>query len=199
MVVTISIVLVPAVTEDGLNVATAPVGNPLAEKLSVTAGPAPAGAVGIVKLAGWPAMTVCGAGGFGIEKPTIVSVSPLDEPPPGVGLNTVTEGVPVVAMAVAETDAINCVALVKVVAKAVPLSFTIEVLMKFVPVSISETAVPADTVEGCNPVRVGAGLPAALMVNVSAFDVPPPGAGFVTVTAGVPVLATSVARIDAVT
>ena len=40
---------------------------------------------------------------------------------------------------------------------------------------------------------------AALTVKVTALEVPPPGVGFVTVTAGVPTLATSVARMAAVT
>lgn len=38
----------------------------------------------------------------------------------------------------------------------------------------------------------------SVMVNVSAFDVPPPGVGFTTVTAAVPAAATSAAVMDAV-
>jgi hypothetical protein len=115
-----------------------------------------------------------------------------------VGLNTVTEGVPAVAIDAAGTVAVNCVALVKVVAKAVPLSFTTEVLIKFVPVTTSETAVEAETVEGWSMVNVGAGLAAALIVNVCAPDVPPPGVGLKTVTEAVPAVAMSLAGTAAV-
>ena len=48
-------------------------------------------------------------------------------------------------------------------------------------------------------VNVAAGANAAVMLNVTELDVPPPGDGFVTVTPGVPAVATSVARIAAVT
>ena len=107
VVATVITVLVPGVTGDGRNDAEAPIGKPLAAGVSIVAGAAPAGAVGIVKFADWPAITVCGAGGFGSEKPTMVTVEPLEVPPTGVGLNTVTEAVPAVGMAVAGTEAIN--------------------------------------------------------------------------------------------
>src|SRR5882672_4302780 len=49
--------------------------------------------------------------------------------------------------------------------------------MKLVPV-ISTIVPPAvDPLGGVIPVTVGAWVPAAVMVNVWAFDVPPPGAG----------------------
>ena len=198
VVVTVITVLVPAVTDGGANVAAAPVGSPVAEKFSVAAAPAPAGAVGIVKFADWPAGTVWEAGWFGSEKPTMASVTAPEVPPPGVGLNTVAEAVPDAEMAPAVTDAVNCVALPNVVARAVPLSFTTEVLIKLVPVTVSETAAPAETVEGCNPVSAGIGLPAALIVNVSAPDVPPPGVGLNTVTEAVPAVAMSLAGTAAV-
>jgi hypothetical protein len=40
----------------------------------------------------------------------IVKVCALDVPPPGVGLNTVTEAVPAVAMSAAVMAAVSCVA-----------------------------------------------------------------------------------------
>lgn len=44
----------------------------------------------------------------------------------------------------------------------------------------------------------GAGLFAPVTVKTTAFEVPPPSAGLVTVTEGVPAVATSLARIAAV-
>ena len=116
-------------------------------------------------------------------------------------MKTVTEAVPAVAMSLAGTAAVNCVALPNVVTNAVPFHFTTEALMKLVPVTVNVKAAPAAVAEeGCSAVSVGTGLfVPALIVNVRAFDAPPPGPGFVTVTEGVPAVATSVARIDAVT
>lgn len=51
---------------------------------------------------------------------------------------------------------------------------------------------------GCSDVIAGAGLFAAVMVKVTALDVPPPGAGLVTVTPGVPTVVMSLARMAAV-
>lgn len=68
--------------------------------------------------------------------------------------------------------------------------------MKPLPFTVSvNAAVPALTVFGDMEVATGCGL---FTVNVIAFDVPPPGAGFVTVTEGVPAAATSPAKIVAV-
>jgi len=128
-------------------------------------------------------------------------VSAFDVPPPGVGFVTVTAGVPAAATSVARIAAVTFVALTNVVVRALPLKLTTAPLTKLDPLTVSVNAPdPAVALAGCSVVIAGTGLfAAALMANVSAFDVPPPGTGFVTVTAGVPVLATSVARIDAVT
>ena len=121
-------------------------------------------------------------------------------PPPGVGLKTVTEAVPAEAMSVAGTIAVNCVALPKVVVNAAPFHFTTEALMKFVPVTVRVNAAPPAVAEvGEIIVSVGEGLfVAALMVNVCALEVPPPGVGFKTVTEAVPAEAMSVAGTIAV-
>lgn len=72
--------------------------------------------------------------------------------------------------------------------------------MKFVPVSVIVKDGPrAVVVVGLMEVRVGTGLGAELTVKLTEFEVPPPGAAFVTVTGNEPVDATSLARIDAVT
>ena len=77
----------------------------------------------------------------------MVNVSGVDVPPPGVGVNTVTEAVPAVAMSPAGTAAVNCVALPKVVVRAVPFHCTTDVLMKFVPVKVNMKAGPPAVAE----------------------------------------------------
>ena len=65
--------------------------------------------------------------------------------------------------------------------------------MKFVPFTVSvKAAPPAAAVFGLKLVSVGAGL-LLLMVNVTAPDKPPPGAGLKTVSCAVPALVTSAA------
>ena len=50
----------------------------------------------------------------------IVKVEELEVPPPGAIFTTVTEGVPAVAISVAEIDAVNRVKETKVVVRAAP-------------------------------------------------------------------------------
>lgn len=57
-------------------------------------------------------------------------------------MKTVTDAVPAVAMSLAGTAAVNCVALPNVVVSATPFQCTAEVLMKFVPVTVSVKAAP---------------------------------------------------------
>src|SRR5437867_4240858 len=80
----------------------------------------------------------------------------------------------------------------------VPPKLMVVPLTKFVPVIVSvEPEVPAILLEGERLLAIGTGL---LTVNVSGgVDVPPPGAGFVTVTEIVPAVAISEDAIDAVT
>ncbi len=120
-----------------------------------------------------------------------------DVPPPGAGLVTVTLNVPVAAMSAAAIDAVTCVALTNVVVFAAPLKFTTAPETKFVPFTVNvKPAPPTIALEGESVVIVGAGL---FTVNVAFPDVPPPGAGFVTVTLNVPAVAMSAAVIAAVT
>jgi hypothetical protein len=127
------------------------------------------------------------------------NVTAFEVPPPGAGLNTVMEGVPVLVMSLARIAAVSCVALTNVVTRAVPLILTAEVETKFVPFTVKVNPPDAvSTVVGETVVIVGTGFGAALTLKVTAFDVPPPGVRFVTVTGGVPALATSPARIAAV-
>jgi hypothetical protein len=92
------------------------------------------------------------------------------------------------------------VALLNVVPFAAPLKFTTEPLTKFVPVTTSENAAePATLVVGESEVTVGTGFVVAVTLKFTEFEAPPPGVGFVTITAGVPTDATSAARIAAAT
>ncbi len=127
-----------------------------------------------------------------------VNVIVVEIPPPGVGLNTVTEAVPADCKSVAGTVAVNCVALTKVVVSATPFHCTTEALTKLVPFNVSVNAGPSAVAEvGDRNPNVGVGF-AALMVNVTAVEVPPPGVGLNTVTEAVPAVEMSETRTDAV-
>jgi hypothetical protein len=127
----------------------------------------------------------------------IVNVFAAEVPPPGVGLNTVTEAVPAVAMSAAAIWACSCVLLTKVVVRLLPFQRTTDVMAKFVPVAVSVNAAPpAVALVGEIELSVGTGF-VAVIVKVLAPDVPPPGAGLNTVTEALPVAATSLARICA--
>ena len=103
----------------------------------------------------------------------MVKVRAFDVPPPGVGLTTVTGNVPARAMSLAKIAAVTCVALTKVVVRALPFQCTEAPETKFVPVTVRVNASPpAAAVDGEREVAVGTGLP---IVKVRAFDVPPPG------------------------
>src|SRR3989442_761367 len=125
----------------------------------------------------------------------IVNVCALEVPPPGVGLKTVADAVPAVAMSLAEIAACSCVLLTKVVARSLPFHRTTDEAMKFVPVAVRvNPAPPATALLGEIELSVGTSL---LIVNVCALEVPPPGVGLKTVTGAVPADAMSPARICA--
>src|SRR5882672_8107419 len=128
--------------------------------------------------------------------PTTVSVWLPDVPPPGAGVNTVMLSVPLCARSLASTVAVSDVALPYVVARAVPLTRTTEVVEKLCPLAVSTTLpLPAATVAGLIPVSTGAG---PFTVSVWLPDVPPPGAGVNTVMLSVPACARSLASTVAV-
>jgi hypothetical protein len=114
------VVLVPALTDAGLNATVLAVGNPLAANVTGPGNAPPTGAVAIVKFADWPAGTVCVVVVAVTEKSVIVNVSALEVPPPGVGFTTVMAAVPTAAMSAAVMAAVNCVALTNVVVRALP-------------------------------------------------------------------------------
>ena len=118
-------------------------------------------------------------------------------PPPGAGLETVIDAVLALAISAAGTTAVNLVALLKVVARAVPFHFTRDVLTKLAPVTVrGKDAAPAVAEAGDKAVTLGAGLS---MVKVrAAVEVPPPGAGLSTLTDAVPAFAIAAVGIAAV-
>jgi hypothetical protein len=121
----------------------------------------------------------------------VVNANPLDVPPPGVGLDTVTIAVPAVAMSAAVIAACRLVLETNLVVRAVPFHCTVEGDMKFVPVTVSVNAPPPAMVEfALKDVIVGAG---SVIVNGNPLDMPPPGVGLETVTIPVPPAATSAA------
>ena len=204
------VVLVPAVTDAGLNEALAPAGNPLAVNVTAPENAPPTVAVAIVKFAELPAVTVCEVVVAFTLKSVIVNVNEFDVPPPGVGFKTVIAAVPELAISAAVIAAVNCVALTNVVVRALPFHCAVDPLMKFVPVNVIVNAAPPAPVNvGEIAVSVGTGFD-ALIVNVSAFEkvpegppcrrafAPPEFTGLNTTTDAVPTDAISVAGTAAV-
>jgi hypothetical protein len=107
---------------------------------------------------------------------------------------TVTLALPTVAINVADTDALNCVALTTVVARPVPFHCTTAPLRKFVPFTVSVKAgPPAPVAAGLRLVMVGVGT---VMEKLVAVDALPPV--FVTVMPALPPLAIRLAETAAV-
>ena len=120
----------------------------------------------------------------------------VEVPPPGAGFDTVTESVAVVTTSVAGMDAVNAVALTNVVDTGWALKLIMELALKFEPLTESVNAgLPTATLVGEMLFKAGSGL---LTVNVDAVEVPPLGAGFMTVTGKEPAAATLEAEIAAV-
>jgi hypothetical protein len=89
----------------------------------------------------------------------IVNVDALDVTP---AFTTETLAVPAVAIRLAGTAAVNCVALTNVVVNAVMFQYTAELETNPVPVTVSENAAPpAAADDGFRPVITGGGVAAA--------------------------------------
>ena len=87
--------------------------------------------------------------------------------------------VPAVARSAVVSCAVNCRELTSVVLRSPPLKRTMELLLKFVPFTVSANAAsPSCLLAGESVLRVGTGL---LTVRLTALAVPPPGAGLKTV------------------
>ena len=101
------------------------------------------------------------------------NVKPVEVPPPGAGLVTVTAKLPAMATAVAGTMAVTWVAETNVVAKAAPLKLATEPLTRFVPFMVMvKSALPATTVAGVTPVIVGTKLGTSTVKAVALVAVP---------------------------
>ena len=97
---------------------------------------------------------------------SIGNVTAFDVPPHG--LTTVIEAVPGFAMREADTVAVSCVEETKVVVNAAPFQFTIEVEMKFVPLTVNvNCGSPHAAQIGLNELMVGT----AAIVNGTAAEV----------------------------
>jgi hypothetical protein len=88
-----------------------------------------------------------------------LKLTPGDVPPPGAGDATVTVFEPALAMSLAEIDAVNWVALVKVVGRPEPFHRTTDEETNPVPLTVSVKAgPPALTLAGESEVIAGNGL-----------------------------------------
>ena len=87
---------------------------------------------------------------------------PLETPPPGPGVLTVTIKFPIVAISVAVMAACKFVLLINVVVRLVPFQRTVELLAKFDPFTASvKPGSPAKAMGGDNAAKTGTGaLPA---------------------------------------
>ena len=95
------------------------------------------------------------------------NVTAAEVPPPGEGLNTVTETLPTLATSEDGMDAVNWVALTKFVARLAPFQRTTELEMKEEPFTVSVNAPsPALALVGEMDVRLGTGF--------EGVGVPPP-------------------------
>ena len=120
----------------------------------------------------------------------------LDVPPPGVGVNALTERLPAVVWSATVSDASSCVELIKVVERELPLTCTTVEETKFAPVTVMgvSVAVPVVTRFGVTVIEPGAGL---FTANEAAAVLPPPGLGFVATMERVPAAARSAEVRDA--
>ena len=104
----------------------------------------------------------------------------FDVPPPGAGFVTITGKLPTVAWSPAVSGIVICAALTNVTVCATPLYVAVEVVDEIGAID-GQRLRPAPTTAdvGESVVMVGVRL---LTVKLTVFEVPPPGAGFVTTT-----------------
>jgi hypothetical protein len=128
-----------------------------------------------------------------------VKVTGGELPPAGAGLVTTTANVPALARSALLSVMDSWLALTNVAVCGDPLNVTVEEATKPLPVIVRVSApLPAEAEDGDRLATVGAGLLAACTVKLTGAEVPPPGAGFETVTGKVPVMARSLAGTVAV-
>jgi hypothetical protein len=92
------------------------------------------------------------------EVATTVNVRTADVPPPGAGVNTVTETARAVARSAVLRAMRSCVALTTVVVRVTPFQRTTEVATKLLPFTVSvDAALPAITLAGDRLLSTGVG------------------------------------------
>src|SRR5215468_9995753 len=143
--------------------------------------------------------------GVGGTASLILNGAAFEEPPPEAptgGVKTVTFAVPATAMSEGVIIAVNCLDEIKVVGRSVPFHRTMELLTKFVPVTVRVKPGPPAVAEfGLIVMIVGVAGACGVIVNGAAFDEPPPLVpigGLNTVTLADPAAAISEAGIVAV-
>src|SRR5688572_13229387 len=105
---------------------------------------------------------------------------------------------PAVATSAAPIAARSWVALTNVVVRLAPFQRTTEDDTKPLPLTVRVRAgLPATALAGARLLRTGAGFAGAVTAKLAAAEVPPPGAGVMTVTGTEPAAATSAAVIAA--
>src|SRR5882672_2908569 len=166
-----------------LNLTTEAGTNPVPVTVSVKPAPPAVAPLGLSEV-------IAGAGLF-----TVNDEFP-EAPPPGVGFVTMTLKLPAVAMSAGTIAAVTCVALTNVVVLVLPLKPTTAPGTKFDPFTVNvKPAPPAIALDGERAVIAGTEL---FTVNGEFPEVPPPGAGFVTVMLKDPAAAISAAVMAAV-
>src|SRR6266850_1621815 len=111
-------------------------------------------------------------------------VCAAEVPPPGAGVTTVTDAVPVAATSAAGIAAVSLVALTKVVVRAAPFHCTVLPATKLLPLAVSvKAALPTVAVVGDTDVSTGAGLVPTRPVPVTPRVMLPPPAVNVTLVA----------------
>ena len=108
--------------------------------------------------------------------------SGFEVPPPGAGLDTVTEAVFAVAMFVVGTEAVSWELLTKVVTSAMPFQFTVAPETNWVPFTVSvNPGPPGTTAEGTSGwLTNGTGFPASASVLAIIRQTPPKWTRFIT-------------------
>ncbi len=116
----------------------------------------------------------------------IVNVKGLEPPPPGTGLDTVTEAEPATRRSLAGIEAVSLVEPMKVVGRSEPFHRTTELRTKFEPLTVSVKAEPPVVrLLGERELMIGTGFGAERMKKGRAAESPPPGPGLKTRTEGV--------------
>ena len=189
VIITVVVPLPAGIVPEGEKVAIAFAGTPDAVNVTALEVVLFAGTIIKPKFAGCPAVT----GGAGVckfrLKSSTVNVNAEVVPPPGVGFLTEMLSAPLWARSLASTAAFREVEFTNVVVREAPFTSTVELVLKFVPVTLSVAAgFPAGKLEGEMLPAPGTGL---FTVKVVTTDGGP--FGFATVTNGVPATAMALA------